>query len=69
MGGAFTERKRISPRKVIIRAAPPINLTGRLEDYKNDRKSAIEEAMADLMKAYADHSCTGETRETGAGKL
>jgi hypothetical protein len=61
MGGTFTERKRISPRKVIIRAAPPINLTGRLEDYKNDRKSAVEKAMADLMKAYADCGATGET--------
>jgi hypothetical protein len=54
MGGAFTERKRVCPRKVIIRAAAPINLSGRLADYKNDRKSAIDAAMADLMKAYLD---------------
>jgi hypothetical protein len=61
MGGAFTGRKRIFPRKVIIRAAPPINLTGRLGDYKNDRKSAVDAAMADLMKAYLDYGCTDET--------
>jgi hypothetical protein len=54
MGGAFTERKRIFPRKVIIRAAPPINLSARLSDYKENRKSAVDAAMADLMKAYLD---------------
>jgi hypothetical protein len=52
MGGAFGGRKRIFPRKVIIRAASPINLSGRLSDYKQDRKSAVDAAMADLMNAY-----------------
>jgi hypothetical protein len=78
MGGAFTERKRVCPRKVIIRAAPPINLSARLSDYKNDRKSAVDAAMADLMKAYRGCGCTGETGgrgesegtgEAGAGTL
>jgi hypothetical protein len=68
MGGAFTGRKRVCPRKVIILAAPPINLSERLSDYKNDRKSAIGAAMADLMKAYLDCGGTGETRETGAAR-
>jgi hypothetical protein len=66
MGGAFTGRKRIFPRKVVIRAAPPINLSRRLSDYKNDRKSAVNAAMADLMKAYLD--CGGASNETGAAR-
>jgi hypothetical protein len=69
MGGAFTERKRICPRKVIIRTALPINLTGRLLDYKHDRKSAIHAAMEDLMKAYIDCGSTGEADATGAARL
>jgi hypothetical protein len=52
MGGAFSGRKRIFPRKVIIRAAPPLNLSERLADYKEDRTAAIDAAMADLMNAY-----------------
>jgi hypothetical protein len=58
MGGAFTGRKRIGPRTVIIRAAPPINLSGRLSDYKTDRKAAIGAALSDLMNAYA--GCGGK---------
>jgi hypothetical protein len=53
MGGAFSGRKRIFPRQVTIRAAPPLNLSERLADYRRDKKSAVDAAMADLMNAYA----------------
>jgi hypothetical protein len=54
MGGAFKDRVSIFPRKVIIRAAPPINLTERLPEYKQNRKDAVETAMNDLEKAFLD---------------
>ena len=52
MGGAFSDRVSIFPRKVIIRPSPVINLTERLESYRKDKKTAISEAMSDLEKAY-----------------
>jgi hypothetical protein len=54
MGGAYANRISIFPRRVIIHAAPPINLTERLSAYHNDKKSAINSAMADLKQAYLD---------------
>ncbi|MDR2403677.1 MAG: acyltransferase [Spirochaetaceae bacterium] len=54
MGGAYANRISIFPRRVIIHAAPPINLTERLPAYNNDKKSAINSAMADLKQAYMD---------------
>jgi len=52
MGGAYADRVSIFPRKVIIRAAPAINLSERLPSYHQDKKAAIGEAMSDLEKAY-----------------
>ena len=54
MGGAYADRVSIFPRKVIIQAAPVINLSERLGEYKNDKKAAIAKAMSDLTKAYLD---------------
>jgi hypothetical protein len=54
MGGAYANRISIFPRRVIIRAASPINLTERLPAYHNNKKSAIGSAMADLEQAYMD---------------
>jgi hypothetical protein len=54
MGGAYVNRISIFPRRVIIQAAPPINLTERLPVYHNDKKSAIGGALADLKQAYMD---------------
>ena len=54
MGGAFKNRVSIFPRKVIIQAAPAINLTERLSDYKKDKKAAVDKAMSDLQKAFND---------------
>ena len=54
MGGAYADRVSIFPRKVIIRAAPVINLSERLPAYQKDKKAAIAEAMSDLEKSYLD---------------
>ncbi|MDR0473656.1 MAG: acyltransferase [Treponema sp.] len=52
MGGAYHTRTSIFPRRVIIQAAPPLNLTNRLDDYKKDKKAAIDTALSDLMDSY-----------------
>jgi 1-acyl-sn-glycerol-3-phosphate acyltransferase len=54
MGGAFADRKIILPQKVIIQAAPALNLTDRLPSYKADKRAAIDIAMKDLEKVYLD---------------
>jgi hypothetical protein len=54
MGGAYSDRISIFPRRVIIQAAPPISLSDRLPAYKEDRKAAVAAAMADLMNAYLE---------------
>jgi hypothetical protein len=54
MGGSYADRVSIFPRKVIIQAAPPINLSERLPACHQDKKAAISEAMSDLEKAYLD---------------
>jgi len=59
MGGALSDRVSIFPRKVIIKAAPAINLTERLPRYKEDKKAAVAEIMAELEKAYL--GCIDET--------
>jgi hypothetical protein len=52
MGGAFSDRVNIFPRKVIIKAAPVINLSERLKAYSQDKKTIFEQTMSDLEKAY-----------------
>jgi len=54
MGGAYSNRISIFPRKVIIKTAPVINLTERLPRYREDRKTAISETLAGLEKAFID---------------
>jgi 1-acyl-sn-glycerol-3-phosphate acyltransferase len=54
MGGDFNDRIVIFPKRVIIHAAPPINLTERLPSYKEDKKAAVRKAMADLTQTYLD---------------
>ena len=61
MGGTFSNRKNIFPRKVIIHAAPAINLSERLDTYQKDKKTAVAGAMSDLEKAYID--CIKEAEE------
>ncbi|MDR3139292.1 MAG: acyltransferase [Treponema sp.] len=52
MGGAYSNRINIFPRRVIIQVAPPLNLTERLPDYHQDKKNAILKAISDLKDAY-----------------
>jgi 1-acyl-sn-glycerol-3-phosphate acyltransferase len=52
MGGAYSNRTNIFPRRVIIQVAPAINLTERLPDYHRDKKGTILKAISDLKDAY-----------------
>jgi hypothetical protein len=52
IGGAYSDRISILPRKVIIQCAPPINLSERLPIYKKGKTEAIKKAMEDLESAY-----------------
>jgi 1-acyl-sn-glycerol-3-phosphate acyltransferase len=62
MGGSYSTRNiNIFPRRVIIQAAEPINLTDRLPAYRRDRKAAINSAMEDMRKAYL--SCIEEANK------
>ncbi|AEF80259.1 hypothetical protein TREAZ_1272 [Leadbettera azotonutricia ZAS-9] len=62
MGGAYANRISIFPRRVIIQAAPVINLTERLPSYHEDKKAAIGKAMQDLMDSY--QYCIDEVNRT-----
>jgi hypothetical protein len=64
MGGGFPDRFNIFPRKVIIKAAPVINLSERLEAYHNDKKTTFEQTMSDLEKAYLN--CIDEINRADA---
>ena len=52
MGGAFADRKIIYPRRVIIHAAPAINLSEKLPSFRTDKKAAVSETLEELEKAY-----------------
>jgi len=52
MGGAFSTRQLIFPKKVMIHPAQPINLTERYPQYQEHKKETIAACMADLEKAY-----------------
>ncbi|MDR1059090.1 MAG: acyltransferase [Treponema sp.] len=52
MGGAYSNRINIFPRRVIIQAGPPLNISERLPEYHADRHAAVDKAMADLKDAY-----------------
>jgi 1-acyl-sn-glycerol-3-phosphate acyltransferase len=60
MGGAYGNRKIVLPQRVIIQAAPVINLTERLPSYKEDKKTAVDTAMKDLEKAYLGSKGLGD---------
>ena len=65
MGGAYSNRVSIFPRKVIIKAAPVINLTELLPNYKNDKKTAVAETLSILEKAYLDNINEMNSAEKG----
>jgi len=52
MGGAFSDRANIPVEKAIIKAAPVINLSERLAQYKDDKRAAVTQAASDLEKAF-----------------
>jgi hypothetical protein len=52
MGGALANRVNIKPGKIIIKTAPPVNLTDRLGQYKENKKETIDAVVSDLEKAY-----------------
>jgi len=54
MGGAISGRINIYPKKVVIQAAPPIDISGRLADYKKDRKGTLNIVVSELENAYTD---------------
>ncbi|MDR1389563.1 MAG: acyltransferase [Treponema sp.] len=62
MGGAYSNRVvNVHPKRLLIQAAPVINLTERLADYKKDKKDAINKAMDDMRNAFLD--CINEAAE------
>jgi len=61
MGGALTGRISINPKKIIIKAAPVIDLSARLPLYKQDRKGTVSAAASDLEKAFLD--CIGQVNK------
>jgi len=62
MGGAIADRVNIPVKKVIIKAAPAIDLSARLNEFKEDKKSAVAEVTSLLEKAYLD--CIDEVNRT-----
>jgi hypothetical protein len=64
MGGTITERVNIRPRKVIIQTGAPVDISGRLSSYKENKKSAINELVSELEKAYLDCIKEVNTKET-----
>jgi hypothetical protein len=61
MGGAYSNRISIFPRRVIIQAAPVINLSERLPSYHKDKKAAIAKALSDLRDSY--YKCINEVNK------
>jgi hypothetical protein len=67
MGGAYADRIVGFSRTVIIRSAPPIDLSERLPAYKADKKSTVNGALADLLKAFLD--CAEVQNEVEEGRI
>jgi hypothetical protein len=60
MGGAFSTRKNLFPSKIIIQAAPAINISARLSQYKENKKNTVDAVKSELEKAYLD--CINEVK-------
>jgi 1-acyl-sn-glycerol-3-phosphate acyltransferase len=62
MGGAYSNRVlNVHPKRVLIQIAPPIDLSARLKDYRENKKETIANAMKDLERAYLD--CINQAAE------
>jgi 1-acyl-sn-glycerol-3-phosphate acyltransferase len=55
MGGAYTKRiLNVHPKRVLIQAAPVINLSSRLGEYQKNKKEAVNTVMDDMKNAFLD---------------
>jgi hypothetical protein len=54
-GGQYADRKNIRSREVIIEAAPAINLSAMLEDYRKDRKAVGAAALQTLYDRFIEN--------------
>jgi hypothetical protein len=55
MGGAYPNRvMNVHPKRVLIQVGEVINLSKRLDSYKENKKEAIDNAMKDLETAFLD---------------
>ncbi|MDR2470877.1 MAG: acyltransferase [Treponema sp.] len=62
MGGAYSNRVlNVHPKRVLIQVGSLISLTGRLTDYRENKKETIRKAMDDLEAAFMD--CIGRAAE------
>jgi len=57
MGGALADRINIPVKKIIIKAAPVIDLSAKLPLYKQNRKGTTADTTAELEKAFLDCIC------------
>jgi hypothetical protein len=64
MGGAYKNRRNILHKKVIMQAAPVINLSERLPAYIENKKAASMAVMQDLEKSYLDCIDAAESSES-----
>lgn len=51
-GGAISGRREVRPKRAVVTASAPIDLSARLEDYRRDRKSAQAAIMDELKRSY-----------------
>ena len=55
MGGAYQNRVlNVHPKRLLIQVAPIINLSERLKEYKENKKTAVANATKDLERAFLD---------------
>ena len=55
MGGALQNRvPNVHPKQILIQAAPVINVSKRLKEYKENRKETIATVTNDLLTAYLE---------------
>ncbi|MDR0599680.1 MAG: acyltransferase [Treponema sp.] len=53
MGGAYSNRVlNVHPKRVLIQAAPVINLSARVKEYRENKKEAVAAAMGDMETAF-----------------
>jgi hypothetical protein len=57
-GGDISDRPNALRKRAVLVVAPPLDLGARFDDYRRDRKAAIEGAMSDLNCAFI--SCIEE---------